>query len=65
MSSTANEIGRFCAPAREEHEAGLIVTATTVQHGYVYFQDDPLWRVTAEAIVRAEARDLAARIASV
>ena len=65
MCSAVNEIRRFSAPwTAEEHDACFIVRDSNYQTlAYVYFQDDPLWRVTARLLTRAEARHLADCIA--
>ena len=49
MCSAATEIPRFSAPwTAEEHDFCFIVRDSNYQVlAYIYFGDDPLWRVTA------------------
>jgi hypothetical protein len=65
VCSAASEIHRFSAPwIAEEHDFCFIVRDSNYQVlAYVYFGDDPLWRVTARLLTRAEARRLASCIA--
>jgi hypothetical protein len=65
LSCATNEIRRFSAPwTAEEHDSCFIVRDSNYQTlAYIYFGDDPFWRVTARLLTRAEARRLAACIA--
>jgi hypothetical protein len=66
VCSAANEIPRFSAPwTVEEHDFCFIVRDSNYQAlAYIYFGDDPVWRVTARLLTRAQARRLASCIAS-
>lgn len=65
VCSAASETPWLSAPwTAEEHDFCFLVRDSNYQVlAYIYFEDDPLWRVTARLLTRAEARRLASCIA--